>query len=239
MPIVNERWPRDLCPEACRYGRSRNDHLQESPRTRNTSVIRQGRPLWTATVSWSLPNGDRLAELRYWLESLDGFAGSVQVWDFNCPYPYGLNLAYGASSRTFWSYNGAQAPWSYAGFPSHWSLDSEISVASFVGAGATAVPVTGGDPSKLLCLKGQYVQVGRRLYLAAETTQTDGSGDGTIQLVPTQPLLADADAGDPVRLAEAACEMHLIDQNWDESGRAGEGLISVSAQFRETVQDFT
>lgn len=238
MTIINQRWPRDIAPESCRFGRSRNDVIQLSPRTRQEHVIAQGRPLWSADCSWALPNTEKLAKLRYWLEALEGFRGSAQLWDFASPYPYGLELVTTGSepSRIFWTYLGNRAPWNWGGLPSHWQLDATISVAANAAIGATSVQFSGLAASTIAAVQGQYIQIGRRLYLVAATAMTDGTGAVTIALA--QPLLAAVTIGDPARLIEAACEMRLASQDWDSSARAGDGLIVVSAKFIETVQDF-
>lgn len=239
MAIINERWPRDLAPETCVFGRSRNDVLQLSPVTRVSTVLRQGRPLWSAQLSWNLPNGDSLAKLRYYLELLDGFAGSVQIWNFASPYPYGLRLATndGEAERIFWSYLGNVAPWSWTGFPTHWALDSTVLLAADAAAGATSISLTGLDPEKLVCVKGQYIQIGRRIYLCTDIVSSSVGGTATIPIAPA--LMAAATTGAAVRLVEAACEMRLAGQDFDESASAGEGLSRISASFVETVQDFS
>lgn len=237
MAIINARWPRALAPDTCRFGRSRNDKLQISPATRQHSVLRSGRPLWGAQLSWSLPNGDKLAELRYFLEGLDGFTGSVQLWNFATPYPFGLDLATADNEgrRIFWSYLSTRTPWTYAGFPSHWALDSSVPLSAGAAVGATAISVSGLEANKLACIRGQYVQIGRRLYVATATVQASGTGTATLPIAPG--LLAAANTGDAVRLVEAACEMRLAVQDFEESAQAGTGFVSVSASFIETVTD--
>lgn len=240
MTIINQRWPRDICPQACTFGRTRNDILQRSPRTQQRSVIRTGgRPLWSAQCTWMLPNSDRLAKLRYWLEELDGFAGSAQLWDFASPYPFGLNLAVTGTAdvKIFWSHLGARAPFTFAGFPSFWQLDSFLTAGSGLAAGATSIPLTGLPANGLVCVQGQYVQIGRRLYLATATIQADASGNATLTISPG--LIDAVASGTEIRFAEAACEMQLAEQNFDSSARAGEGLITVSATFVESVTDVT
>lgn len=237
MAIINQRWPRELAPESCAFGRSRNDVIQTSPRTRQEHIIAQGRPLWSAECSWALPNADKLARLRYWLEALEGFRGSAQIWDFASPYPFGLELVTSGTepSRIFWTYLDNRAPWSWSGLPSHWQLDATVP-ASAAAAGATSINLTGLAANTLAAVQGQYIQIGRRLYLVAATVSTDGTGAATITLA--QPLLAAVSGGDPVRLVEAACEMRLASQEWDSRSRAGDGLTVVSAKFIETSQDF-
>lgn len=240
MTIVNQRWPREICPQSCAFERSRNDIAQQSPRTRQRSIIRTGgRPLWSAQCSWLLPNGAKLAKLRYWLEALDGFSGSVQVWDFASPYPFGLNLATSDTemSRIFWSYLSTRAPFSFAGMPSFWALDSYLTLGAAVAAGATSIPLSGLTPSGLVCVQGQYIQIGRRLYLCADGATADGSGNATVTILPA--LIDAAPIGTEVRFAEAACEMQLAEQSFGASASAGEGFISVSATFVESVTDVT
>jgi hypothetical protein len=238
MTIINQRWPRDICPKTCVFGRSRNDISQTSPRSRQRSVIRTGgRPLWSARCTWELPNGDRLAKLRYWLEELDGFYGSVQLWDFSSPYPFGLNLSAGGEIRTFWSYLGNRAPFNYAGLPALWALDSFSTLAAGYSAGATSIALTGLGANRLVCVQGQYIQIGRRLYIATATIESDASGNANVTFSPG--LVDAVSSGTAVRMAEAACEMQLAEQNFDQSGRAGDGLVSVSATFLESATDVT
>lgn len=200
-----------------------------------------GRPLWKADLSWSMPNGDNLAELRYWLESLEGYSGSVQLWNFAAPYPFGLNLVTSAGDpevgRVLWSYLSNRAPWSYAGFPSHWALDSTVTISAIAAVGATSISLTGLDASKLVCVRGQYIQIGRRLYICTSTVTSSAGGTATVTFAPG--LLAAVAINDKARLAEAACEMRLEVQDFDESAQAGAGLVNVSASFIETVTDFS
>lgn len=83
MAITNQRWPTDLAPETCTFTRTRNDARQVSPISRQATVLRFGRPLWQAELTWTVGNDARGEKLRYWLEGLDGFVGTVQLWDFN------------------------------------------------------------------------------------------------------------------------------------------------------------
>lgn len=239
MAIVNQRWPRDICPDTCVFGRSRNDVRQSSPRSRKATIVRQGRPLWSARLSWSLPNTERLAKLRYWLEALDGFNGSVQIWNFGSFRPEGITLATTDSEgqRIFWTHLGTRAPFTYFSLPSHWVLDSTVPVAVAAAANATSIQLSGLAASAIAAVQGQYIQIGRRLYLVTALATTNGSGAATISITPG--LIEAAAVGDPVRLVEAACEMQLVEQNWDENARANDGLISVSASFLESVSNVT
>lgn len=212
MAIVNKRWPADLAPETCTFSRSRNDILQRSPRSRQTSVIVQGRALWGCRLSWSLPNGATLAKLRRWLERLEGFKGSVQLWDFTSPRPEGF------------------AP------PAHWAAGATCTVGAAASAGARIVVLSGLTPSVIAVVAGQYVQIGRRLYLAADDATATGGGTCVVHL--ETPLIESVPHGETVRLAEAGCEMHLVVQDIDTTSRAGDGLVTVSASFSETVVDF-
>lgn len=210
---------------------------QESPRSRQSTIVRQGRPLWKAEVSWSVPNTDKLAKLRYYLEALDGFNGSVQIWDFTSFKPDGLELATSDAegSRIYWTHLGAKIPWTWAGLPSHWMLDSSVPASAARAIGATTVAVSGLEASRPAVVQGQYVQVGRRLYLAAAGASSTAGGAATITLA--SPLLSAVAVGDPIRLVEGACEMELVSQEWGAAAKAGDGFVRVSATFRETVGD--
>lgn len=240
MTLINYRWPRDLCPETCVFGASRNDVIQRNPNTRKTKVYARGRRLWSAKCSWTLPNDESLAKLRYILDSLDGYAGSVQLWDFTSPYPQGLTLATPGDIepvRIWWTYNNVRAPWTFAGLPTHWTLGNTVSLSTSLSAGATFIELTGLAPSTIAVVQGQYVQVGRRLYLAKVGATSNAGGVAVVEL--TSGLISAATAGDPVRLVEAGCEMQRDEQNYEISMTAGNGFASVSASFVETVEDFT
>lgn len=214
MAIINQRWPDTLSPETCRFGRSRNDVPQVSPRTRQTTLIRMGRPLWAADLSWSLQSGETLDELRYWLEALDGFAGSVQLWNFAAPYPRAIGAA----------------------VPTHWALGATVQVAANAALNATSVQLKGLQASSPAVVKGQRVQFARRAYVVAASASSDGSGNVTITLLSG--LLAAVVTNDAVRLSQAGCEMRMESSDFDETGDAGSGLIRVSASFVETVVDY-
>lgn len=239
MVFVNQRWPRDICPQSCVFGRTRNDFRQESARTRKATVIRQGRPLYRAECTWALPRTQRLAKLRYWLEQLDGYNGSVQIWDFANPFPFGLELATGPTglgvTRTLWTNTGATSYWTFNGEISHWAVGATVTTTANAALGATTLALQGLQANRQAVVQGQYVQVGRRIYLAATNVTSSPTGTATITL--DSPLLAAAPIGTVVRLAEAACEMQLINQNIDSTSRAGDGLTVVSASFIESVED--
>jgi len=239
MAIINERWPIDLAPKTCVFGRTRNDAPQISPVTRKRKIIRRGRPLWSAKCTWELPNTERLARLRFLLESLDGFNGSAQLWDFASPYPAGLTLATPGdveSERLYWTHLGVRSPWTWAGMPSHWTAGATVS-ASAGAAGATSVTLSGLAPNSIAAVQGQYVQIGRRLYLAAAGAMSDAGGVATVQITPG--LISAVSAGTTSRLVFAACEMQLAEQDFDSSATAGDGAVSISATFIESVEDVT
>lgn len=238
MAIINQRWPSDLMPETCAFGPSRNDAALVAPYTRQTTVIKRGRPLWTAKCAWRFPNSDKLAKLRYWLEALDGFSGSVQVWDFSSPYPAGVTLGVSTTPRQlFWTNTGTNYVFTSGALPYQWTAGNSVPAAAGAAIGATSVNVSGLTPSTLACLLGQYIQVGRRLYISAASVTSDGSGNATLQLL--RPLISAVVAGDPVYVVQAACEMRMANQDWSNSTTAGDGTTTVSAEFIETVQDYT
>jgi len=233
MAIVNQRWPRDIAPERCTFGRTRNASLLVAPSSRAGQVVERGRPLWRAELGWRLPNTDKLAKLRYWLESLEGFVGSAQVWDFTSPYPHGVNVLDTGEVRITWVHNGLTQTWVHGITPYWWVAGGSVPLVSALAVGASTLTFAGLQAGALLCLQGQYVQVGRRLYLAAASTTVAGDGTATVTLA--SPLIEAASAGEAVRFNESACEMRLASQDWDASSSAGEGLVSVSATFIEVV----
>jgi hypothetical protein len=237
--FVNVRWPTAIRPTSCTFGKSRNDVAQESPRTRKRTFIQRGRPLYYADLTWRYPQTSKLAHLRYYLDKLEGFAGSVQIWNFASPYPYGIDYGYGAPAnynrRTLWTNSGSQTPFTWTGLPSHWVSGATVQMNAGAALAATSIQLKGLAASKPAVVTGQYVQVGRRLYIAAADANSNGSGIATVQL--TSGLLAAAATNDIVRLVEAACEMELIDQDISEAADASDGMVSVRARFRETVED--
>lgn len=135
-----------------------------------------------------------------------------------------------------WTQSGGSQLWSWAGIPAHWQLGNTVPVSAAASAGATSVTLSGLAPSRPATVQGQYVQVGRRLYLAAADAASDGAGTATVLL--QTPLLVAAAAGDPVRLVSAGCEMRLASQAWSASSSATDGYVTVSASFEETVEDY-
>jgi hypothetical protein len=199
----------------------------------------QGRPLWTADLSWVLPYNERLAQLEYWLEALEGFRGSVQLWDFEHPYPTGLTItgSFSDTGRTAnWSGTGGATVFGFAGRRSRWRYAPVLTISSGVAINLKTVPVTGCQANKIAAFQGQHVQIGRRIYVVESTVKADGSGAAALTLLTG--LLSAASSGDSVRVVEAACEMHLVDQEWSKSGQAGQAFRSVRARFRETVTDY-
>jgi hypothetical protein len=242
MAIINQRWPEDLAPDTCVFGRSRNDVLQRSPVSRKGKVLRQGRPLWSASLTWQLPNSDRLAKLLYLLEALDGYAGSVQLWDFARPFPEttrlttSLLVTAGADDIP-WTFGGTETVWTFGGAATLWSFGGAgAKLAAGAGAGATSFTVTGFAAGIVAAIQGQAIQIGRRRYVVAADAVTDGAGTATITILGG--LITAAAANDVVRMQYAACEMQLAAPDYDNSATAADGFIRVSAQFTETVEDF-
>lgn len=173
-------------------------------------MLRMGRPLWQAECTWVLRSHRELAKLRWWLEGLDGYAGSVQIWDFKAPRPL------------------------YETPPTHWADGATVTLAADAAVGATSIDLSGLEASKIAVVQGQYVQVGNRLYLANADVTADGAGLATIGLNPG--LFVAATAGAAIRLSQAACEMRLEQADWPQDGAYGQN-VSVSARFVETADD--
>jgi hypothetical protein len=207
--------------------------LHISPRTRHTQIIQKGRPLWQAQLTWTLPNTDKLADLRYYLEALDGYAGNVQIWDFASPYPYGALSAANGPARIYWFNETTQETWVSGASPYFWKNGTPAPLAAAVAVGAMTITFSGLPATALLCVRGQYIQIGKRLYLSAGRVTVASNGTATVPLV--YPIIEAAAVGAGVSFVNAACEMRLENQNWQSAGRAGDGLVTVSASFIETV----
>jgi hypothetical protein len=242
MAIINQRWPEDLAPDTCVFGRSRNDVLQRSPVSRKAKVLRQGRPLWSASLTWQLPDSDRLAKLLYLLEALDGYAGSVQLWDFARPFPETTRLtasllATAGVDNIPWTFGGSETVWTYGGSATNWSFGGNgAKLAGAVVAGATSFTVSGFAAGIVAAVQGQAIQIGRRRYVVAADAVTNGAGTATVTILGG--LIAAAPENETVRMRLAACEMQLAAPDYDDSATAADGFIRVSAQFIETVEDF-
>lgn len=242
MAIINERWPEDLAPNTCVFDRLRNDVQQRSPITRRGSIIRQGRPLWGAQLTWLLPNTERLSKLNYYLEALDGFAGSVQIWDFARPFPETplLTASLSATAGTAgipWTYSGTHTTWFYGDGTVYFSFGGlGASIAISAGVGATSIIVGGFPAGAVAAIQGQPIQIGRRRYVVAQDTVANASGEASITILGG--LFNASSAGELVRMGFAACEMQLASQDYSGSASAGDGFIRVSASFIETVEDF-
>lgn len=235
MAIINQRWPTTLLPQSCKFGRTRNDVRQYSPRTRQDTVITMGRPLWTAECTWRVAqNTATAAALRRWLEALDGFRGSVQIWDFSAPQ----NTTGYPAQAINWVNGGVAYWWINGGILYPWNNSITRTANAAATAGATSVALAGFAASQVgAVIMGQYIQIGRRLYLSDTDVNANGSGVATVTL--QTPLLANVANGDTIRLSAAACEMQLASQDWSGSATAGGGFVDVTATFIESVDDVT
>jgi hypothetical protein len=244
--ILNTRWPRTLIPKSCTFGRTRNDVIQVSPASRQTTVIRRGRPLWTAKLTWEVGADWRGELLRYWLEGLDGANGSVQIWDFHAQSIVGLpsSVTQPSGTQLKWSNAGTVYSWTSGGTTYSWTdstlygLSGSVSLPTAQSAaaiGAYSLQVNNLPASVIVAFQGGYVQIGRRLYTLASNAATDTTGSTTITV--QQSILSAVSAGDPIRFVEAACEMRLMDQNFDAAAQAGEAFRVVTASFIETASD--
>lgn len=239
MAIINQRWPTDICPQSCVFAPSRNDVQLRNPYTRAPVNIQRGRRLWTAKLEWQVPNTSKLAKLRYWLEALDGYAGSVQLWDFGSPWPVGVTLGASASLAQSQWVSGALARSVFrtsGGVASQWVAGNSVTVTTAAAIGATSIIVGGFTPNTTACIQGQYVQIGRRLYVASADVLANGSGVATLTIL--KGLISAASVGTAVYVQQAACEMQLDSQDWSGATTAGEGMSRISASFIETVTDF-
>ena len=243
MVLVAYRWPHDLCPSECRFARSRNDELQISPRSRQETVIARGRPLWSADLVWSAPDARTLERLRWLIEGLAGYRGSVLLWDFNRIIPSGpLKVGpEGISGAPVQPWDDGTPFLEPNGDVTYFEVDQNPTLAADASIGATTIGLTGlwsdGSEATYFARAGSYVQFGRRLYLLAEDLYADAAGAATLRLVTG--LIATAPAGTEAIFYRAACEMHLVEQSWEASRRAGEAFSSVALKFLETVTDFS
>lgn len=242
VAIVAKRWPIDLLPSQCKWGMSHNDQLFVSPDSRRESVIRRGRPLWTASVTWERFEGEinRLYDI---LHGIGGFRGSVILWDFLKPKPRGLGLVANESTSTAdnplltWTNSGSKNYWISGGYKSRFSyVSGATTLTTNQVAGTLDVPITGLYPSSTILLAGDKIQIGRRLYVVRAPLVSNGSGAGTAYL--HYGLVQNTPAGSEVRVRYAGCEMRLKDQDWEFSGQANDPTRPITLNFIETGVDY-
>jgi hypothetical protein len=237
MTIIAERWPIELCPSRCTFGRSRNDKLQLSPRTERETIIVQGRAKWQCKLTWDHHQHVNLPELRRFLDGLDGHRGSVILWDFEFPYSL-IEAAKTATpviapdTRLYWSNGGSTFSWSNG---TGTNIFTYALTPTLIPAGSTLVPLMSMPPSATLLKRGEYIQFGRRLYLLKSDLVADSEGFGSAEI--STALITDADESTEVRVTRAGCEFRLARQSWESEREAGNPFGKFSAEFVETEYD--
>lgn len=182
-------------------------------------------------MTWEASSGTDEARLRYLLDGIEGFRGSVDIWDFSAR----SNLP--ASAFATWTNAGINYAWTWFGSTAFWNAAAAYACPAGAVAGGTTLILAGLAANQPAVVQGGYVQAGRRLYLAAASATADGSGVVTITL--STPLVASVGAGALVRLQQAGCEMRLVSQAWAADRDAENPFYSVTAQFLETVEDYS
>ena len=112
-----------------------------------------------------------------------------------------------------------------------------VRVAAAVGATTVAIrgfPLVAGQQLR----RGERIQFGRRLYLIDQTTNINAA-NGLANAIISTPLLTAVAPNDVVTIPRASCEMQLVRGSWSASGSAGDGFLTASAEFIETVSDYT
>ncbi|MEQ1651923.1 MAG: hypothetical protein ABL897_05490 [Hyphomicrobium sp.] len=164
----------------------------------------------------------------------------MQIWNFASPYPFGIDIGVNADGssnvRTKWVYLSQQYGFVASGLPTQWSVAGALPKLYFAAAaGATSITVAGIDVGSYAVIQGQYIQIGRRIYIAAADSIGNSFGRAVITL--QTPLLSALAFGVTVRLVEAACEMQMIGGTFSEDASAEDGFSMVRASFIETVED--
>jgi hypothetical protein len=232
--LIAERWPDALCPTACLFGRSRNDIEQVSSRSRFKTIVAQGRPLWTCELTFAKGSGVDLSELRWYIEGLQGKRGTVMLWDWNVDFPTGTGSIGGTSAviPLHWSNGASTFTWSGS---KTWTAPGSFSVYQYSAVGTFNIYVKGLLPNQRVLARGDYIQVGKRLYLVDDDAISTPSGHATVTLMT--PLISQANSGSEIRLYRAACEMSLANQEWGIRGQGGNPYREVTLSFIETVED--
>lgn len=237
--VLPKRWPADLRPFSCEFGRSYNDEVHVSPRSRYETVVVRGRPLWTCQMSFQRIHYVDQHHLRQLLEGL-GRQNAIEVWDFTVEAPQGSGLATdGAVDEILspWEHLGSGVLWDDGADGMHWVAGANAMATAEAAAGTLSVAVSGLNTSSLILASGDYVQVGRRLYLCAENLFSDEFGAGT--LILQTPLIETAPIGETVRLYRAGCEMRVASAEWVQSRSADDPFISVQVDLVETARNWS
>lgn len=240
---VAQRWPSEVCPETCEFGRSRNDILQRSSTSRQEFVVRRGRPLWTATLTWDLTI-TRERTLRYWLDTLQGHRGSVILWDFKAPFPaeraIAMTLQASPSFRIqplvyrTWLNGTNTHLWVNSGSSFYWTNP----MTTTVGMTSVTLSIPPQALATPILRQGDYIQLKRRLYIVASDVTT--SPGVPFVIVPlTTPILDELVNTDDVRIIEAGCEMMMVSQDWSSSRSAGNAFSKATATFIETTSNYS
>lgn len=183
-----------------------------------------------------------MAQLRLWLEALEGHQGSVILWDFGCPFPKNADARIDVGPQIAiqkaltWINGAAEYRWPSGGSIMNWSAPGYTSASGAIAAGVYYVPITGLPAGiNTLLRAGEYIQLNRRLYLLADDMHSAADGTATAHLM--SPTLEPLTNGHPVVISQAGCEMRLEESDWTKSRTAGDPFNTVSATFIETVKN--
>jgi hypothetical protein len=240
IPTIAFRLPDDLLPFDCEFGRDRNDQLNLSPRSRTESVIRRDRPKWKATLSWSLVP-EKAKQLQYYIDTMEGFRGSMMIWDYKRPFPEDRasalaaelgGISYSPVQFLFWSTGSIFYTWLSGPAPFFWTIPAVI------GSRQVVIIFPPSAYNATILKKGDYIQLKRRLYIVAADVVVYPTTAGTPVFLTT-PTLDTLVSTDEVRIRKAACEMRLIEGSWSMTRNANQGYETCKASFMETSQNFT
>lgn len=237
--VVPRRWPATICPNFCEFGRSRFHTLQnQNASGYETTVNIEARPLWGCRLSWERIEDVDAQRLQGLLDQLSECRVAIQIWDFTARGRRGSGSVVSGSNTKYrpvlWQRGSTQRGWQYFGKSIPWSGNGAARARAAV-AGSLSVEVYGLASSSRIALSGDYIQIGRRLYLLTQDLVSNSGGVAMAYL--DWPLLSDVATADPVLLDQAACEM-IMQGEWTGSRSSGDSFTEFSAEFIETQTDF-
>jgi hypothetical protein len=215
-------WPSgQWVPERGRFALRPVSVMSTSPYTGATKAIALAQ-LWVAEITWHVPDLNDAIDLQAFLESLDGPATPIRLFDWWRCHPRGFNPTIEHwSDGTFFS-DGTG--WS--------SVAAAPTVKIAAARGAQSITLKDMSVSKKLFKRGDLFEIAGGLYEAMGDVTANASGEATMTFRPG--LRTAAIIGDAVVIAEPRGTFRLTNE-FELAPRSGSKAEPFSLTFIEDV----
>ena len=232
---MTARWPTNLYPSSCMFGRSRNPAVQTSAASGHAYEWPRGQPLWTAQCTFEITPAI-YGEFVDTIETADGMRVPWLVHDFANPWPC-LDSNIQRATGYVWAGTSAPFKWIRTATRYNWirrAIDySALSPAVVfnTAAGSYSIIISGFTAYKMTLVRGDLIEIDERLYMLQRSIVSDASGRAT--LILSTPLLALATAASVVKIVKPACVMRVDSHTWSSQRPWNDPMSSATLKFVE------